>query len=76
MARCTWKGCTSEGTESQKDNNGEEWALLCSSHHGELDQAIDLGLAGDSKGAPRLLRAWILASGGNPLSRALDGEEE
>ena len=73
MSRCTWKGCEAEGTVPQLDRDGERWASLCQSHHDELDSTIDRGLKGVPEAVPQLLRAWVLASGGNPLSRPLKG---
>jgi hypothetical protein len=62
---CTWKDCTDEGTESQKDKNGKEWALLCKAHAEELDEAIG------SMEAKKLLRAWARAHHKHPSRQEL-----
>lgn len=31
--KCTWKNCKSEGLHSIKDEDGQQWALLCDKHN-------------------------------------------
>jgi hypothetical protein len=57
--RCTWKECGAEGTKSQLDKNGCEWALLCEAHHEELEAALD------SLEPKKLMRAWARAGSGH-----------
>jgi hypothetical protein len=55
---CTWKNCIEEGRNSLKDKYGIEWAFLCDKHDKELNDSID------SKDPKKILRSWVLASGG------------
>lgn len=55
---CTWKNCIEEGRNSLKDKYGIEWAFLCDKHNKELNDSID------SKDPKKILRSWVLASGG------------
>lgn len=58
MAKCTWKHCNKEGTHSQKDDNGDDWAVLCDEHNDKLEQALE------SPDFKLWMRVWVLASGG------------
>ena len=55
---CTWKECDKEALHQQTDRGGRQWACLCDQHHKELDAALE---ALDAK---KMMRAWVLASGG------------
>lgn len=55
---CTWKNCIEEGRNSLKDKYGIEWAFLCDKHDKELNDSIY------SKDPKKILRSWVLASGG------------
>ncbi len=57
-SECTWKDCNSKAINIQLDKNGKEWANLCKNHHNELEEAID------NPQPKKVLRAWVLASGG------------
>ena len=56
--RCNWKGCREKGTHDQTDRDGRVWSVLCLRHHNELDAAIT------SLNVKKMMRAWVLASGG------------
>lgn len=55
---CTWKDCEEISKHIQLDKNGKEWANLCESHNNELENDLNI------LEPKRMLRAWVLASGG------------
>ena len=57
--RCTWKECRADGTHPQLGKTGGEWAVLCQTHHDELEAAMD------TLEAKPLLRAWARAGHGH-----------
>lgn len=61
MSTCTWKGCESEGTEPQFDNDGVPWSCLCTAHATEIAEAL-------FDGPTAMLRTWVLALGGAVLA--------
>jgi hypothetical protein len=65
---CTWKGCDAPATQPLKDRNGAEWAILCSDHHQEFDDAIG------SMQPKRCMRAWALAGHGHPRREKVRSE--
>ena len=56
--QCRWKGCCGVGEHSRVDRSGRTWSVLCSRHYKELDAVIA------SLDPKKLMRAWVLASGG------------
>lgn len=55
---CTWKDCNNTANNSQLDKNGKEWANLCDIHHNKLENDICNPIP------KKILRSWVLASGG------------
>jgi hypothetical protein len=58
MLRCTWMGCQNCG-EQQVAKDGTKWAVLCSEHLAELENAINPVFK-----PAKVVRAWVLAQGG------------
>jgi len=60
MSKCTWKNCQNEGKYPQIAKNSEQWAFLCDEH----DKEIEDGILSPRFNPKRILRNWVLASGG------------
>lgn len=63
--QCTWfippdHRCPADGIHDHKDNLGVVWASLCQQHHEQLEMDCNH----ESSDPARMLRSWILASGG------------
>ena len=55
---CTWKNCPNFSVHDELDKDGNIWARLCEKHKKELDDAIE------NFDPRKILRVWVLASGG------------
>lgn len=60
--QCTWLNCDNDGSHSQTDMYGDEWACLCGEHHRELDQSIN------DADAHAVVRCWVRAKSDHPRS--------